>query len=71
MKKTFFIIIFLVVFSLISCSSKTDQGPATEENQETSKTPVQKKILYSQRTQGGKNAINVIEEISFFFQGKL
>ena len=50
----------LLVFSLFSCSTKTEQEPSTKEEQTS--TPVQKKILYSQRTQGGKNAINVIEE---------
>ena len=50
----------LLIFSLFSCSSKTEHEPPTEEEQTS--TPVQKKILYSQRTQGGKNAINVIEE---------
>ena len=51
----------LLVLSLYSCSSKSDQDPQVDEGVQPS-VPVQKKILYSQRTQGGKNAINVIEE---------
>ena len=49
----------LWIFSFFSCSSKTNQDPSVEEEVSV---PVQKKILNSQRTQGGKNAINVIEE---------
>ncbi len=59
------ILVFLsssfLVLSLYSCSSKSDQELQVDEGVQPS-VPVQKKILYSQRTQGGKNAINVIEE---------
>ncbi len=57
----FSLTIGLWLFSFHSCSSKTNQDPSVEKEEEVS-VPVQKKILYSQRTQGGKNAINVIEE---------
>ena len=56
-----FLSLSFLVLSLYSCSSKSDQEPQVDEEVQPS-VPVQKKILYSQRTQGGKNAINVIEE---------
>jgi len=53
-KLTFFVSIFFV-FVLSSCTTEETVEPAAE-------LPVKKKVLFNQRTDGGKNSVTVIEE---------
>ena len=60
----------LLVLGTAGCSSSDSPEPQPEPElepevtQKVRKIPVQKKVLYSQRSNEGKNAINVIEEQS-------
>ena len=53
-KLTFFVSIFFV-FVLSSCTTEETVEPVAE-------LPVKKKVLFNQRTDGGKNSVTVIEE---------
>ena len=46
---------------LYGCGDKEAEPPPPQEEEVSSK-PIAKKLLFTQRTQGGKNSINVIEE---------
>ena len=66
------LVVVLVLIFASGCSSSDSPEPQSEPQlerepevaQKVRSIPVQKKVLYSQRSNEGKNAINVIEEQS-------
>ena len=55
-RKFSYIILFLIFFSLNSCATKEEVVEPLAE------LPVKKKVLFNQKTEGGKNSVTVIEE---------